>query len=74
MEKDQPQDLSQLEDKSFLIHGIESLDNELEEALNIVMMYLKIFPQYPLTEDQKDLLKDAINLMKKRGINDIEQL
>jgi hypothetical protein len=46
--------------------------HELEEAIEIVALYLLMFPEHPLTDKQTNQLKEAMHIIKKHNVSRIE--
>lgn len=44
---------------------------ELEEAVEIVALFLIMFPQHPLTESQAVILKEAMLILKEHNVGSI---
>lgn len=44
---------------------------ELEEAVEIVALFLIMFPQHPLTENQTVILKEAMLILKEHNVGSI---
>lgn len=74
MEKDQHPDHFQLTQLRLQLHGKQYLDDEIEEALEIVTLFLLMFPEHPLTTSQSEILKEAMQLLREKQIEIIDSV